>query len=163
MQSVKLFQDGALGSRGAWLLEPYTDDNTTTGIPRWEPEQLAALVNEWTDCGFQVNTHAIGDAANRLVLDIYEDVLAERPGQDLRLRIEHAQILAQEDIPRFEELGVIASVQPTHATSDKEMAPVRLGEGSERLEGAYAYRSLASSGARLALGSDFPGGCGWFS
>ncbi len=154
VRSVKFYMDGALGSRGAALLSAYADDPGNIGLLRTEPEVFNRDVQRALECGFQVNTHAIGDRANRVVLDGYAaaiDRLGAGPG---RHRVEHAQILAPGDIPRFAELDVMASVQPTHATSDMYWAEDRLGP--ERINGAYAWRSLLDSGARLALGSDFP-------
>lgn len=152
MRAVKLYMDGALGSRGAALLEDYADDPGNRGLLMLAPDKLAATVAKARDCGIQVGTHAIGDRGNRLVLDAYAAALEGHPG--LRWRIEHAQVLAPDDLPRLAELGVIASMQPTHATSDMPWAGDRLGP--ERIHGAYAWRSLRDSGARLALGSDFP-------
>ena len=152
MRAVKLYVDGALGSRGAALLEDYSDDPGNRGLVLMSPDQLGEAVAKARDCGIQVATHAIGDRGNRLVLDAYEAALAGHPG--LRWRIEHAQVLAPEDLPRLAGLGVIASMQPTHATSDMPWARERLGP--DRIHGAYAWRSLRDSGARLALGSDFP-------
>ena len=152
MRAVKLYVDGALGSRGAALLEDYSDDPGNRGLVLMSPDQLGEAVAKARDCGIQVATHAIGDRGNRLVLDAYEAALAGHPG--LRWRIEHAQVLAPEDLPRLAGLGVIASMQPTHATSAMPWARERLGP--DRIHGAYAWRSLRDSGARLALGSDFP-------
>ena len=152
MRAVKLYVDGALGSRGAALLEDYSDDPGNRGLVLMSPDQLGEAVAKARDCGIQVATHAIGDRGNRLVLDAYEAALAGHPG--LRWRIEHAQVLAPEDLPRLAGLGVIASMQPTPATSDMPWARERLGP--DRIHGAYAWRSLRDSGARLALGSDFP-------
>jgi predicted amidohydrolase YtcJ len=151
VRSVKLYADGALGSRGAALLEDYSDDPGNRGLLLRDPPELAAQMQRAAAAGFQVNVHAIGDRANRLVLDAFAG-LPDRGA--LRHRVEHAQILAPADLERFAALGVIASVQPTHATSDKNMAGDRLGE--ERLPGAYAWQSLLESGARVAFGSDFP-------
>ena len=155
VRSVKFYMDGALGSRGAALLDEYTDDPGNRGLLMHEPDEFQEDVRTALDCGFQVNTHAIGDRANRVVLDAYEE--ARTPVSDVdpgRHRIEHAQILSPQDLERFAALGIIASMQPTHATSDMPWAGERLGE--ERLEAAYAWRSLAESGAHLAFGSDFP-------
>src|SRR5690606_1369818 len=153
MRAVKLFVDGALGSRGAALLEDYSDEHGNRGLLLLSPEQLADVVERARDCGVQVATHAIGDRGNRLVLDAYAGALGEAGGE-LRWRIEHAQILEPGDIPRLSALGVIASMQPTHATSDMPWAEDRLGP--QRILGAYAWRKLRDEGARLALGSDFP-------
>ena len=152
MRAVKLYVDGALGSRGAALLEDYADDPANRGLVLMSPAQLDDVATRARDCGIQVATHAIGDRGNRLVLDAYAAALAGHPG--LRWRIEHAQVLAPEDLPRLAALDVIASMQPTHATSDMPWAGDRLGP--DRIHGAYAWRSLRDSGARLALGSDFP-------
>lgn len=151
VRSVKMYLDGALGSRGAALLEDYSDDPGNRGLLRTSPEDYAELVREALACGYQVNSHAIGDAGNRLLLDTYE---AAGIQSDQRHRNEHTQIVALEDIARHAELGIIASMQPTHATSDMYWAEDRVGPG--RIQGAYAWRSLLESGARLALGSDFP-------
>lgn len=154
MRAIKLFADGALGSRGAALLAPYADDVQNTGLWVTSPEDLKRAVKAATDAGWQVGVHAIGDAGNRAVLDAFAAVIEARRSDDLRLRVEHAQILAPEDIARFAKLDVIASMQPTHATSDMPWAEARLGP--ERIRGAYAWRSLLDSGARIAGGSDFP-------
>ncbi len=165
MRTVKLYIDGALGSRGAALIEDYSDDHGNRGLLFMEPEQMAEVAARARDCGVQVATHAIGDRGNRVVLDAYEKVLGDAaddsnvaPGEGTpdghRWRIEHAQILAPEDLPQLAQLHVIASMQPTHATSDMPWAEDRLGP--ERIIGAYAWRQLRDSGARLALGSDFP-------
>lgn len=151
---VKLYADGALGSRGAALLRPYHDRPEHRGLMQQDAEAFRAQVDRAVGAGYQVATHAIGDAANRTVLDAYAAVLdAHRPA-DARLRIEHAQIVDLADIPRFAQLGVIASMQPTHATSDMPWVPERLG--SERLAGAYAWRRFLDAGTHLCLGSDFP-------
>lgn len=154
MRGVKLFVDGALGSRGAAMLAPYSDDPHNHGLLMLSPEQHLALTRKAAACGVQVASHAIGDRGNRVVLDNYQTVLETQPGADLRWRVEHAQVLAAQDIGRFAELGVIASMQPTHATSDMGWAQDRIGP--ERVKGAYAWQDLAASGAQLALGSDFP-------
>jgi predicted amidohydrolase YtcJ len=151
--AVKLFADGALGSRGAALLEPYSDDPENRGLPYWTPAELTAMAQKANRLGFQVAVHAIGDRANRMVLDTFEAIQHGRPSP-LRNRVEHAQVIALDDIPRFAELGVIASMQPTHATSDMNMAEDRIGP--DRIRGAYAWRRLLDSGATLASGSDFP-------
>ncbi len=154
VRSVKYYLDGALGSRGAALLAPYHDDSENVGLLFQTPEAFTADVARSLECGFQVNTHAIGDRANRVALDSYEAAMRQTGRTAGRHRVEHAQILALGDIPRFAALGVIASVQPTHATSDMYWAEDRIGP--ERVQGAYAWRSLLDAGARLALGSDFP-------
>lgn len=154
MRGVKLYIDGALGSRGAALLADYSDDAGNRGLLVTEPAALEAQMQKAKSCHVQVATHAIGDRGNRLVLDTYEKVLGTERGSDHRWRIEHAQVIPLADIPRFRELGVIASMQPTHATSDMPWAEARVG--SERIQGAYAWQRLLASGARLALGSDFP-------
>ncbi|MDI3291187.1 amidohydrolase [Polyangium sp. 15x6] len=153
LRGVKLFADGALGSRGAALLAPYTDDPKSVGISIMDRAALTQAARIIADAGFQLAVHAIGDRANRDVLDAFA-ALGEGRARALRFRVEHAQVLAPEDIPRFAALGVVASMQPTHATSDMPWAPARLGP--ERLRGAYAWRSLLDSGARLVFGSDFP-------
>ncbi len=149
---VKLYGDGALGSRGAALLEPYSDDPDNKGLLFVEGATLRNQFYTAARGGFQIAFHAIGDAANREALDAFADVLRYEPGG--RHRIEHAQIVALEDLPRFAEIGVIASMQPTHATSDKAMAEDRVGP--ERIRGGYAWKTLIESGARFAGGSDFP-------
>lgn len=158
VRSVKLFTDGALGSFGAALLEPYSDNPSTSGIMRVQPEALAKLVREFSIDSWQVNIHCIGDRANHVVLDIYEEILANASFSvdALRPRIEHAQILTLDDIKRAGKLGVIPSVQPTHATSDMWYAEDRLGP--YRIQGAYAYRTLLNTSPTrvLPLGSDFP-------
>jgi len=155
MRTVKLYMDGALGSRGAALLEDYSDDHGNMGLLLMTPEQMHQAARKARECGVQVATHAIGDRGNRVVLDSYADVLGdEAAATDHRWRIEHAQILSPEDLPRLAALHVIASMQPTHATSDMPWAEDRLGP--HRINGAYAWRKLRDSGARLALGSDFP-------
>lgn len=154
MHGIKLFADGALGSRGAALKEEYSDDPGNRGLLAREPGVYEAIVRRARECGVQVTTHAIGDRGNRTVLDAYANVLGDDAGSGHRWRIEHAQIVSVEDIPRFSALDVIASMQPTHATSDMGWAGDRVGE--ERLAGAYAWRSMMDAGVRLALGSDFP-------
>lgn len=150
LRSVKLYADGSLGSRSAALLAPYADDPQNSGLVLATPEQLAAAVAMASAHGWQLGIHAIGDRANRVVLDAYAKVA----GQDLRFRIEHAQIVAPDDLPRFGQLGVIAAMQPTHATSDMPWAEDRLGKA--RLHGAYAWKSIMSAGGHVMGGSDFP-------
>lgn len=154
INSVKIAADGALGSRGAALIDDYSDEPGNKGLLLLDQERLEYLMRAAMNAGFQVNTHAIGDAANMIVLDTYEQLIRESNTGDLRHRVEHAQVLRYEDIVRFSELGVIPSMQSTHATSDKNMAQDRLGE--VRIEGAYAWRKLMDTGARIANGSDFP-------
>ncbi|HBK47558.1 MAG TPA: amidohydrolase, partial [Xanthomonadaceae bacterium] len=154
MRGVKLYIDGALGSRGAALLEDYSDDHGNRGLLVTDPAAYERAVRKARACGLQVASHAIGDRGNRLVLDTYERVLGADQAGDRRWRVEHAQVLSPPDIPRFAALGVIASMQPTHATSDMPWAQDRLGP--QRILGAYAWQRLLHSGARLALGSDFP-------
>ena len=153
-RSVKIVADGALGSRGAAMFEPFCDSPNEKGFMRVTRDALHSTITKAFSNGFQVNTHAIGDRANRATLDAIEAGLAEVPVPDHRSRVEHAQIIALEDIPRFAELGVIASIQPTHCTSDMKMAEARLGP--ERIAGAYPWRKLIAAGARIASGSDFP-------
>lgn len=154
VRSLKLYGDGALGSRGAALLVDYVDDPGNRGLFQYEPAMFESMVRKAMQCGLQVNTHAIGDAANRAVLDAYEVAIQATGGGPGRHRIEHAQVVALNDIPRFAQLGVIASVQPTHATSDMPWAEDRVGSG--RIRGAYAWRRFLDAGVRLPLGSDFP-------
>ena len=153
MGGLKLYADGALGSRGALLKAPYADAPQTRGIARTGETQLKNLMSRAAMDNFQVAVHAIGDAANDEVLDAIEDLNATYKG-DRRWRIEHAQIVDPVDIARFGKLGVIASMQPIHQVSDRTMAEARLGPA--RLAGAYAWKSLAAGGARLAFGSDAP-------
>jgi predicted amidohydrolase YtcJ len=154
VRAVKLYADGALGSRGAALLEPYSDAPGQRGLLFMSPADLQAKIVAGLKAGYQVNVHAIGDAANREVLDAFEAAYRVVDGRPLRNRIEHAQVVAPADIPRFRTLELIASMQPTHATSDIDMAEVRIG--SERLKGAYAWRTFLDQGTRIAGGSDFP-------
>lgn len=156
IRSFKLFADGALGSRGAALLEPYSDAPQSKGVITTPEEEIFNLTRESLKKGFQVCTHAIGDAANRMTLDAYARALKKSPAtRDSRMRVEHAQVLAPPDIPRFARLRVIPSMQPTHCTSDMAWAEKRVGP--QRIKGAYAWRSLLSTGAHLPLSSDFPG------
>ena len=156
VRAVKFYADGALGSRGAALIEPYSDDPGNRGLTLTSRDSLERAALEAIDAGFQVCTHAIGDRANAVVLDAYDSAFARRGrrGEDLRFRVEHAQVLDPVDIPRFHALGVIPSMQPTHCTSDMSWAPARLG--AERLRGAYAWHSLLASGCIIPGGSDFP-------
>ena len=154
MRAVKLYADGALGSRGAAMLEDYSDDHGNRGLMVMSPEALAVASAKAKRCGVQVATHAIGDRGNRVSLDVYAEALGAAAAGDHRWRIEHAQVLAAADLPRLAAMRVIASMQPTHATSDMPWAGDRVGP--QRIVGAYAWRQLRDSGARLALGSDFP-------
>lgn len=152
VRSFKMYADGALGSRGAWLLEPYSDDPSHSGIQTLMGGELRRVCAVAASLGFQMNVHAIGDAAVRFVLDIYGEFL--EPGNDLRWRIEHAQIVHPDDLARFGRLSVIPSVQASHATSDMAWAPLRLG--AARMRRAHAYRELLAQNGWLANGSDFP-------
>ena len=154
MAGVKFYADGALGSRGAALKAPYSDDHGNHGLLVTPPEKLLDGMRKAHRCGVQAATHAIGDRGNKLVLDDYATVLGDAARSDHRWRVEHAQIVSVEDIPVFERLQVIASMQPTHATSDMPWAETRVGR--ERLAGAYAWRRFLQANVRLALGSDFP-------
>ncbi len=151
VRSVKLYADGALGSRGAALLQPYSDDPANSGLLISKPEHMTDVAKRAIEAGFQVNTHAIGDRGVRNVIDSYEKAGAK---QGNRFRIEHLQVVAPEDFGRIARLGLIASMQPTHATSDMPWAEARLGPA--RIRGAYAWRTVLDNGIRLALGSDFP-------
>jgi len=153
---IKRFIDGALGSHGAWMLEPYSDLPESTGLNIVTPDELRESARLAAEYGLQLCSHAIGDRANRVTLDIYEETLGTVPdGRDRRWRVEHAQHLAPEDITRFGELGVIPAMQPIHCTSDGPWVALRLGE--ERAEnGAYMWRSLLDSGAVIASGTDAP-------
>lgn len=155
MRSIKLMADGALGSRGAAMTAGYSDDQDNQGLMVTSPDELRRIAGQAKQCGVQVATHAIGDRANHEVLAAYRAVLgADAAAGEHRWRIEHAQILSPKDLPELVKLGVIASMQPTHATSDMPWAEDRVGP--QRIVGAYAWRQLRDSGARLALGSDFP-------
>ena len=154
IRAVKLYADGALGSRGAALLEPYADDPHNTGLLVSPPAHLEAVAERALRAGFQVCVHAIGDRGNRVVLDAFEQALKAAPVADHRFRIEHAQVVNFEDIPRFAELDVIPSMQAVHQTSDMYWAGARLGAGREM--GAYAWRSLLNTGVVIPNGSDFP-------
>ena len=154
IRSVKLYADGALGSRGAALLEPYSDDPHNRGLLVSSPAHIEAVAEQALRHGFQVCVHAIGDRGNRVVLDAYEQALKAVPVADHRFRIEHAQIVNYDDIPRFAALDVIPSMQAVHQTSDMYWAGSRLGPGREM--GAYAWRSLLDTGVIIPNGSDFP-------
>ena len=159
LRAIKVVSDGALGSRGAALLEPYSDSPDSKGFLRVKEEDLLPMLKEALQKGIQVETHAIGDYANRFVLDEYEKALqavpkSQRKIAEPRWRIEHSQIVNPTDIPRFAKLGIIPSMQPSHAIGDLHFAPSRLG--MERLKGAYAWNSFLKSGVIIPGGSDAP-------
>lgn len=154
MCAVKAWVDGALGSRGAALLEDYSDKPGHRGLLLYSEAELQSLAQLTGKYGWQLNVHAIGDAGNRIALNAFEHGMTPAQRHALRPRIEHAQVIALTDIPRFAALDVIASIQPTHATSDMNMAEDRVG--GQRIQGAYAWRKLKNAGAHLAGGSDFP-------
>jgi predicted amidohydrolase YtcJ len=156
VRAIKIGADGALGSRGAALLEPYSDEPTTSGLMTTPPEEIYAQTRAASLAGFQTCVHAIGDRANRITMDVFERVQSEVPGaRNLRMRNEHAQILDAAEIPRFARLNVIASMQATHATSDMPWVPARIGPARTE-EGAYVWQRLIKTGVVLANGSDFP-------
>jgi len=154
IRAIKLYADGALGSRGAALLAPYSDEPSNSGLLVSTPEHIEAWAEAALRRGFQVNVHAIGDRGNRIVLDSFDSALKKIPKADHRFRIEHAQVLSLEDIPRFARLGVIPSMQATHQTSDMGWAESRVGP--QRIRGAYAWRSLLNTGVIVPNGTDFP-------
>ena len=154
IRAIKLYADGALGSRGAALLDPYADDPKNNGLLKSTPEHLRDVSIRALQHGFQVATHAIGDRGNRVALDAYQAALEKVPTVDHRFRIEHVQVLDHADIPRFAQLGVIPSMQSVHQTSDMYWAATRLGPS--RVLGAYAWRSLLETGVIVPNGSDFP-------
>ena len=154
LRAVKLYGDGALGSRGAALMEPYTDDHAHSGLLFMSDAAMQANVKTALKAGYQVNVHAIGDKTNHQVLDAMEVAYKDVGGRELRNRIEHAQVVSLPDIPRFKKLNLIASMQPTHATSDMNMAEDRIGK--ERIKGAYAWQTFLKQGTVIAGGSDFP-------
>jgi predicted amidohydrolase YtcJ len=154
VRAVKLYADGAMGSRGAALLEPYSDDPNNSGLLKSTQEHIREVAERGLKAGFQINSHAIGDRGNRVVLDAYEQALKTVPSVDHRFRVEHAQILHYDDIPRFAQLGVIPSMQASHQTSDMYWIGKRLGP--TRLYGAYAWQSLLQTGVVIPNGSDFP-------
>ncbi len=157
IRSVKLYSDGALGSRGAWLLAPYEDRKETSGMPLMSMDSVLEISKEGLKAGFQICTHAIGDRANREILDRYETAFKENPDQskDVRFRIEHAQHIDPQDIPRFAKLGVIPAMQAIHLSSDRPWAIDRLGEKRIK-ESAYMWQSLLKSGAKIVNGTDVP-------
>ncbi len=152
VRSIKLMADGAMGSRGAAFWQPYSDDPGNTGLLILSKDQIEAVARDAVKAGFQVNTHAIGDRGNRETLDAYAAAL--KGPNDKRFRVEHAQVIAPEDFVKFQKYSIIASMQPTHATSDMGWAADRLGP--ERVKGAYAWQTLLKLGVHLASGSDFP-------
>ena len=153
MVGIKFYADGALGSRGAWLKQPYVDKPDTRGLQFHSDSEILGLANRAAARGFQVAIHAIGDAANAQVISVYKQMHRKYPG-DRRWRIEHFQIVDPADIPRLAPAGIVASMQPIHQTSDRLMAEKRLGPN--RLAGAYAWQTVLKSGAKLAFGTDFP-------
>lgn len=154
IRSIKMYADGALGSRGAALLDPYADDAKNTGLLRTTADHLREVSTRALQHGFQVGIHAIGDRGNRIALDAFESALKAVPAADHRFRIEHVQVLDHADVPRFAQLGVIPSMQAVHQPSDMYWAPTRLGYA--RTLGAYAWRSLLNTGVIIPNGSDFP-------
>jgi predicted amidohydrolase YtcJ len=154
VRSIKLFFDGALGSRGAAFFKPYEDDPENTGLLRITPEYIHEISKAALQADMGVNTHCIGIRGNRLCLEAYANALKENPKQDHRFRIEHAQVVEKEDVEKFITLGVIPSMQPTHCTSDMYFVKDRIGE--ERAKGAYAWRWFIDAGSVIPCGSDFP-------
>ncbi|HJQ19830.1 MAG TPA: amidohydrolase [Gemmatimonadaceae bacterium] len=154
IRAIKLIADGAMGSRGAALLDPYSDDPNNRGLLLEPPGRIQDVAVRALRNGFQLNVHAIGDRANRLVLDAFEAALKQVPTADHRFRVEHVQLLNYADVPRFAELDVIPSMQTSHATSDMYWTPTRIGYG--RTLGSYAWRSLLNTGVVIANGTDFP-------
>ena len=151
--ALKMVTDGALGSRTAAMLAPYSDDPSASGIMAIDPDKLRQMAIERDKAGFQLAFHAIGDRANRVALDVFEAVAKANPAHDRRDRIEHAQVVAPDDLPRFAKLNVIASMQPSHETTDMRWAEQRIGP--DRVKGAYAWATLQKSGAHLAFGTDY--------
>jgi predicted amidohydrolase YtcJ len=154
LRAVKLYSDGALGSRGAALLAPYSDAPHTKGLLFVQDKQMQSMVQKAAAKGYQVNVHAIGDAGNRQVIDALASIPKQHDAKILRHRIEHAQVLELSDIPRVAKANIIPSMQPTHATSDMNMAEDRVGK--DRIKGAYAWRSFLKQGSKIPCGSDFP-------
>ena len=154
LRAVKLYADGALGSRGAALIEPYSDEPKSHGLLFRKNGDIYAMMDKAMKKGYQVNVHAIGDAGNRQILDGYQQLVPKTHSVGQRHRIEHAQVVALDDIKRFKEIGIVPSMQPTHATSDMNMAEQRIGP--QRIKGAYAWRTFLKQGSRIACGSDFP-------
>jgi len=152
--ALKAVTDGALGSRTAAMLEPYSDDPSTKGISTYDPDKLRDMAIARDKAGFQLNFHAIGDRANRMALNVFDAVLKANGPRDRRDRIEHAQVVAPMDFQRFKQLKVIASMQPSHQTTDMRWAEDRIGP--ERIKGAYAWNTMLRDGVRLAFGTDYP-------
>lgn len=152
IRSFKVFGDGALGSRGAFLKKEYTDQHNHFGVLTTSPEEMKKIATICKETNYQMNTHAIGDSTNRIILTIYKDIHQQKP--DHRWRIEHAQVVDPKDFILFSQYAVFPSVQPTHAVSDQRWAEQRLGK--ERLSGAYAYKSLLAQTGMMAIGTDFP-------
>jgi len=156
IRCIKIFQDGSLGTRSALMDEPYSDAPGVLGVSTTSREEIERLTTRGLRAGLQVATHAIGDRSNRITLDAYEAAIKAVPeARDHRLRIEHAQVVDLEDIPRFKKLDIVTSMQPPHATSDMPWAEDRVGP--ERIKGAYAWRAFLDAGVRVPLNSDFPG------
>lgn len=156
VRCVKIFVDGALGSRGAAMMEPYSDSPEEKGLIVTPEDEVYRLTSQALQSGLQVAVHAIGDQANRVTLDAFRRAISKVPKtQDHRWRVEHAQVVALEDIPKFAPLGLVLSMQPPHCTSDMPWAEMRVGP--DRIKGAYAWRSFLDSGVHLTLNSDFPG------
>ncbi|WP_342119810.1 amidohydrolase [Pseudoduganella sp. OTU4001] len=154
LSAVKLYSDGALGSRGAALIHPYSDAPHTKGLLFNSDAAIGAKIEKAMKAGYQVNVHAIGDAGNKQILDSFEKLGKQFPLPAKRHRIEHAQVVQPSDIPRFKQLSIVPSMQPTHATSDQNMAEQRVG--AQRIKGAYAWHTFLQQGSRIACGSDFP-------
>ncbi|MES2319581.1 MAG: amidohydrolase [Pseudomonadota bacterium] len=154
LRAVKLYADGALGSRGAALLAPYSDEPKSHGLLFRKDADIVAMMAKAMQRGYQVNVHAIGDAGNRQILNGFERLVKKTGSVGQRHRIEHAQVVALDDIARFKAIGIVPSMQPTHATSDMNMAEQRVGP--QRIKGAYAWRTFLKQGSRVACGSDFP-------
>lgn len=154
LRAVKLYSDGALGSRGAALIEPYSDEPKSHGLLFRKNADIYGLMEKAMRKGYQVNVHAIGDAGNRQILDGYQKLVDRTATGGLRHRMEHAQVVTMGDIARFKEIGIVPSMQPTHATSDMNMAEDRVGP--KRIKGAYAWRTFLNQGSKIACGSDFP-------
>ena len=153
-RAVKLYSDGALGSRGAALIAPYSDEPKSHGLLFRKNADIYAMMEKAMKKGYQVNVHAIGDAGNRQVLDGYQQLVKNTGSRAQRHRMEHAQVVAMDDIRRFKTIGIVPSMQPTHATSDMNMAEQRVGP--QRIKGAYAWRTFLKQGSKVACGSDFP-------